>query len=149
MEFEYKQGIVKWEKLRLYYNLVIGVVGFGLSYQLISSLGVAIYLVLAVMFCIAMNICFCLGPLFDVYARVFKFANPDKLRMPLFVMGLIASLLFTITTAGQAAFFYKDGLPSYGVEFMYWCWWRTLSVLAHWFWLVALARVILKVRMWF
>ncbi len=93
---ELREIVVSWEKLRIHYNLIHLVAGI-LAIIVLAKTGsvpLGLLIVPAFIFAIFANICFCAGPLAEIYARViFNTEDFSKLRKPLFLLGILLSLI--------------------------------------------------------
>ncbi len=116
MDDSIKAGIITWERRRIWFNVLIGAIGFLFSFHIIDEIGVVTYIALALLFGVSMNICFSLGPLFEIYVGLFTKADQSKWRTPLFVIGMFVTIIFTIATASNFGMMVRTGNfpPSYG-----------------------------------
>jgi len=93
--------VIAWEKLRLYFNLILLLPGL----FVLSSLGFSLpdLFAPALFFGIMANLCYLLGPLTELYAcAITRQPEQPKLRHLLFGLGLAGSLLlFLLIYAGS------------------------------------------------
>lgn len=86
----------EWERLRLFYNGVLAVFGVAVLVWLasVSFLPMTMLLFGAVAVAIGANVCFCLGPLWEIYSCVFREMSSfsPKPRLLVFSVGLALSL---------------------------------------------------------
>ena len=104
-----RAGIIVWERRRIWFNILIGLVGIFSSFMIIDEIGITNYLGLAVLFGVSMNICYSLGPLLEIYAGLFTKLAPERWRNSLFLFGLIITVLFTVVTAFDFVTMVKSG----------------------------------------
>ena len=91
-----KIPIREWERLRIAYNVIIGVFGLWLSWDIRDEMGgIPPYLFGAFLYGLVANTFFSLGPLAELYVKILTPASPDKLRLPLFAAGTLFSALIT------------------------------------------------------
>lgn len=90
-----KQVVVNWEIMRLIYNFVLLVVGLGTSYPFISKIGEDWYVIQAVVYGLVANVCFCFGPLAELYLYAFGI-KIAYWRYLLFGIGLGFSIALTL-----------------------------------------------------
>ena len=91
----------EWERLRLFYNGVLAVFGVAVLVRLaaISFFPPGMLIVGSGMVAIGANVCFCLGPLWEIYSCVFRDLTSfsPKPRLFVFAAGLLLSLaLFAV-----------------------------------------------------
>jgi hypothetical protein len=87
--------VIAWEKLRLYFNLVLLLPGL----FILSSMGLSLPTLMApaLFFAVMANLCYLLGPLTELYAcAITQQPELPKLRHLLFGLGLGGSLLLFI-----------------------------------------------------
>lgn len=118
----FKKVIIAWEKLRIVFNLVILTVGLATSWTLHAGFGGWMpYVFWAVVYGITVNAFYSLGPLLEIYAVCFSPRENEIIgfgsRIPLFVFGLIVSILVT----GWLAFsvhvsFAAEGIRQFIIE---------------------------------
>jgi hypothetical protein len=97
-----KAAVRQWEKLRIAYNVCLIIVALLASFPVISSIGVVPYGIFFVLYLIAANVCYCLGPLGEVYISVFTPVPMRRLRLPIFIAGTVGSLLLTLVIGLQS-----------------------------------------------
>ena len=89
--------IVKgWERMRIHYNIILLVTGIIAILLLMRTayFNLEESLLPAIAFGISANICFCAGPVVEIYVRViFNMQHIRPLRIKLFILGTIISLL--------------------------------------------------------
>ena len=91
-----KRELIRWEQLRVIYNVVVGSFGWWLSWGICDEMGgLSSYLFGAILYGVAANMGFSLGPLLSVYLRAFSRFSGERLILPLFVVGTLFSLLVT------------------------------------------------------
>jgi hypothetical protein len=91
-----KRELIRWEQLRVIYNVVVGSFGWWLSWGICDEMGgLSYYLFGAILYGVAANMGFSLGPLLSVYLRAFSRFSGERLILPLFVVGTLFSLLVT------------------------------------------------------
>ena len=96
MRDELKVTVLEWEKLRIAYNVTIGVFGLWLSWGLRDQMGgTLLYAIAALVYGAAANIAFSLGPLTELYFRILTAKSLEKIRLPLYVAGTLFSALVT------------------------------------------------------
>jgi uncharacterized membrane protein YczE len=96
MRDELKVTILEWEKLRIAYNVIIGVFGLWLSWGIRDEMGgIPSYAFGAILYGITANIGFSLGPFTELYAKILTATSLEKLRLPLFALGTLFSALVT------------------------------------------------------
>ncbi len=110
MESEVKALIVSWEKLRIVFNLLIGGYGLFLSWWIHDEMGGwMIYAFFAFLYGVAANVFFSIGPLAEIYLKIFTTASPEKFRIPVFIAGTMFSLLVTSFAYGAAILGFCSG----------------------------------------
>lgn len=90
-KFELRYISKQWEGLRIVYNVILLIEGLLLPSPCIGFLGIFIFGLFA-------NICYCLGPFTEFYLLAFGFQF-GNLRYALFTVGLLFSMLVTLSTA--------------------------------------------------
>ena len=84
--------------MRLIYNLVLLAAGLASSYSLIGKIGEDWYVIQAVIYGIAANVCFSLGPLLELYLYAFGI-KITYWRYLLCGVGLVFSIGVTVAGA--------------------------------------------------
>ena len=95
-----KHACVAWEKLRIVFNLVFLVqfqIAFRIPLKAFIQSHPELWLFVIVCFAFA-NACYCLGPLFEVYAWVVHGWRIGRARYLLFVAGVVFSILWFCTS---------------------------------------------------
>ncbi|QIF01052.1 hypothetical protein G5S37_05800 [Roseimicrobium sp. ORNL1] len=90
-----REALVKWERLRLWYNAVMFIVGWSISYHLkwhMDQQAMLGYWGSAVLFGVTANVFFTLGPACECYCLAFRNRGFGRGRIVLFVLGLGVSL---------------------------------------------------------
>lgn len=96
MRHDLKVTILEWEKLRIAFNVTIGVFGLWLSLSIRDQMGgIPTYAVGALLYGTAANIAFSLGPLTELYFQILTARSLEKLRLPLYIAGTLFSALVT------------------------------------------------------
>lgn len=93
-----------WERLRLLYNVLLGVPGICLATAAVLSKPESALETIAfsILFAGFANLCFCAGPGFELYLCYFrKIAECPPARLPLFILGTLLS--FAPIVAGSLA----------------------------------------------
>lgn len=98
-----RKTIIHWEVGRIIFNLILLAIGLTLSYPLISEWGIKMYLIEVVLYALAANLCFCIGPLVEIYLFAFAF-KLGKWRYLLLVLGLLFSMFVTLICAFLSMF---------------------------------------------
>lgn len=86
----------EWERLRLFYNAVLAIFGVAVLVRLaaVAFFAPGMLIVGSGMVAIGANVCFCLGPLWEIYSCVFRDLTSfsPKPRLVVFVAGLLLSI---------------------------------------------------------
>lgn len=98
-----RDALVKWEKLRLWYNGIMLIAGYGISHGLqrhMDAQALLGYWGSAILFGVTANLCFTLGPALESYTYAFRGSGLGNGRILLFLLGLAitvaATLAFTL-----------------------------------------------------
>lgn len=98
-------AIVKWETLRIPYNVILLLVGLAASWRLaFQHPGLASYIASALAYGAMANLCYCGGPLLETYLSVFTNIRVGKYRLALWGAGVVISVVLTIVVASVASF---------------------------------------------
>ena len=106
LDSKVRSTLQEWNKLRIIYNIVLFVVGvLAAGPILLVAPGV---LIMVLFYAILANICFCAGPFIDIYYLVFNDTQTSQLRNVLFTLGLLISILITLSlgTLSRMPFFF-------------------------------------------
>ncbi|MGJ8672520.1 hypothetical protein [Rubritalea sp.] len=93
--------VLKWEKLRVIYNLVLLLPGLGVTLYAANKWGSSMSEMLSsvIPFAIMANLCFFLGPLSELYiAAIWQINDSRMIRRWSFGLGLVGSLLIIMIT---------------------------------------------------
>lgn len=105
MQTDLKVTILEWEKLRIAYNVIIGVFGLWLSWGIRDEMGgIAPYAFSAFLYGLTANIAFSLGPLSELYLKILTVRSPEKFRLALFSIGTLFSTLVTAVVYSSVEF---------------------------------------------
>lgn len=103
-----REALVYWEKRRLVYNAVMLIWGGLCSVSFINHFGPLMYMANVTAFGIGANICYSLGPLFDVYVSLLLGRSLARFRPALFALGMAFSIFVVLVVA--AATMWQTGL---------------------------------------
>jgi hypothetical protein len=100
-----REIVLGWEKLRLWYNVILLVPGLGVLAGWTGKQGMPLFfaLVMAAMVAVGANFCFLLGPAAELYLRgLFREGKPlGRGRLLIFGAGVVVSLgVFAVALAG-------------------------------------------------
>ena len=107
-----RASIILWEKLRIAYNAILFAVGVPIAlsmYHMVesapasklpwakSSFDSSRFIEMTVVFGLAANLCYCLGPFIDVYYQLlFRRSLSKAVRYTAFLIGLFLSIALVI-----------------------------------------------------
>jgi hypothetical protein len=109
---DWKFVLKRWEHLRIFFNLFVGLSGLP-AFTNLNDAPIVIFV--AIVYGVAANVMFLLGPATDLYFHWFadiwegmifprwfcKFVRSGGLRMLLFVLGTLFSILLTLALATE------------------------------------------------
>jgi hypothetical protein len=100
-----REIVLAWEKLRLWYNIILAVPGLAVIAGGVGKQGMPFFLalVMAAMVAVGANFCFLLGPVAELYLRgLFRNGQPlGRGRLLIFGAGVVVSLgVFAVALAG-------------------------------------------------
>lgn len=117
MRSELKSAIWEWEKLRVAYNLIVGVFGLWLSWDLREPMGGWLpYSVGILLYGATANIAFSLGPLAELYIRILTPRSTDKWRLPVFATGTLFSTAVTAIAYWMTEFSLLTSDSIFGID---------------------------------
>lgn len=95
-----KAAIIAWEKMRIPFNILLLALGLMWSWDLRDEFGgLVIYWFWAGVYGVALNACYSLGVLAEIYVGCFTSRSLAKARVMMFIAGTLVSIMLTTVTA--------------------------------------------------
>jgi len=109
---ELRDIVIGWERMRILYNIILFLVGVVAIFVCMRApfFELEDSILPAIAFGIFANVCFCAGPIAEIYIRViFNSQDVKTLRISLFILGTLLSLIpafIAIVSSGNNSFLF-------------------------------------------